>query len=59
MNDSAHRPSRPDPASQADLDRLPKPRLFRLAEMFGSWADAQAKHFAAGGVFDGMVRAGR
>ncbi|WP_375459552.1 sulfate ABC transporter substrate-binding protein [uncultured Enterovirga sp.] len=54
-----YRPFRPDEASKADLDRLPKLRLFRLDEMFGSWTEAQQKHFAAGGIFDGFARAGR
>ena len=54
-----YRPARPDESTRADLDRLAKKKLFRLDEVFGNWTEAQAKHFAAGGVFDGFARAGR
>jgi sulfate/thiosulfate-binding protein len=54
-----YRPFKPEAASKEALDRLPKLRLFRLDEVFGSWAKAQQTHFAAGGVFDSFARAGR
>ena len=54
-----YRPVRPDDSMKADLDRLPNLKTFRLEEVFGSWTEAQAKHFAAGGIFDGFARAGR
>ncbi|NNM70809.1 sulfate ABC transporter substrate-binding protein [Enterovirga aerilata] len=54
-----YRPSKPEHARREDLDRLPQVKLFRLEEVFGSWKDAQAKHFGAGGIYDGFARAGR
>ncbi|MDB5513076.1 MAG: sbp [Enterovirga sp.] len=54
-----YRPFRPEAARKEDLDRLPQLKLFRLEEVFGSWRDAQAKHFGAGGVYDGFARTGR
>jgi len=33
-------------------DRFPKVEMFTLSEMFGSWDDAQRKHFSDGGTFD-------
>ena len=47
-----YRPSKPEFADKADLDRFPKLTLFRIDEVFGSWKKAQAEHFADGGVFD-------
>lgn len=47
-----YRPSKPEFADKADLDRLPKLPLFKLDEVFGSWPQATATHFADGGVFD-------
>ena len=42
-----------DPAIAAKFKgQFPEIRLFTLAELFGSWKEAQAKHFADGGVFD-------
>jgi len=32
--------------------RFPSIELFTIAELFGGWKEAQAKHFADGGVFD-------
>ncbi|WP_293374381.1 sulfate ABC transporter substrate-binding protein [Nevskia sp.] len=46
------RPSKPELADPADLARFPKIALFRLDEVFGSWAQAQKTHFADGGQFD-------
>ena len=54
-----YRPTKPEAAAPEDLARLPKMNLFRLSELFGSWPEAQARHFAAGGVFDSFARAGR
>ncbi|MDB5591701.1 sulfate ABC transporter substrate-binding protein [Enterovirga sp.] len=54
-----YRPSRPDETSRAELERLPKLDLFRLEDVFGSWTEAQAKHFGPGGVFDSFARTGR
>ncbi len=45
------RPS--DPAVLArHADRFPNIPLFSVAEVFGSWAEAQKVHFADGGIFD-------
>ncbi|MBN2105701.1 sulfate ABC transporter substrate-binding protein [bacterium] len=33
-------------------DQFPKVRLFNIREVFGSWTDAQKKHFSDGGIFD-------
>jgi sulfate/thiosulfate-binding protein len=54
-----YRPFKPESARKEDLDRLPQVKLFRLDEVFGSWKDAQAKHFGAGGIFDSFAKAGR
>lgn len=54
-----YRPSRPEGVAKADLDRLPKVRLFTIDEVFGGWAKAQKAHFEDGGVFDAIVKANR
>jgi sulfate/thiosulfate transport system substrate-binding protein len=46
------RPYQPESADPKDLARFPKIELFKLNDVFGSWAQAQATHFADGGVFD-------
>ncbi len=47
-----YRPSKPEFADKADLARLPNFPLFKLDDVFGSWPNASATHFADGGVFD-------
>jgi sulfate transport system substrate-binding protein len=47
-----YRPIKPELADQADLARFPSIQLFKINDVFGSWAKAQAEHFADGGVFD-------
>jgi sulfate transport system substrate-binding protein len=47
-----YRPSKPEFVDQALLDKLPEIELFKLNDVFGSWKEVQAKHFADGGVFD-------
>jgi sulfate/thiosulfate transport system substrate-binding protein len=47
-----YRPSEPQYADDTDLKRFPEITLFRVDEVFGSWAEAQAKHFSDGGTFD-------
>lgn len=47
-----YRPIKPELADKADVDRLPKLPLFTLNEVFGSWPQASAAHFADGGIFD-------
>lgn len=46
------RPYQPESADPKDLARFPKIELFKLNDVFGSWAKAQTTHFADGGVFD-------
>ncbi len=47
-----YRPIKPEYADKADVDRLPKFPLFTLDEVFGSWPQASAAHFADGAIFD-------
>jgi sulfate transport system substrate-binding protein len=47
-----YRPRYPHYADPADIARFPKVELVTIDQVFGSWAQAQAKHFAEGGVFD-------
>jgi len=47
-----YRPVKPELADKADVDRLPKFPLFKLDDVFGSWPQATAAHFADGGIFD-------
>jgi sulfate/thiosulfate-binding protein len=46
-----YRPRDPTVAAKY-ASQFPTLRLFTIAEVFGSWADAQRVHFADGGVFD-------
>ncbi|MCP8938402.1 sulfate ABC transporter substrate-binding protein [Alsobacter sp. SYSU M60028] len=52
-----YRPFKPEAADKADLDRLPKIRLFTLASVFGDWTKAQSVHFSDGGEFDRIQQA--
>ena len=54
-----YRPSKPEAADPAVLARLPKLKLFTLADKFGGWPQVQQTHFGAGGVFDSFAKAGR
>ena len=47
-----YRPRHPQHADPADIARFPKVELVTIDGVFGSWAAAQKKHFADGGVFD-------
>ena len=47
-----YRPRHPQYADPADIARFPKVELVTIEGVFGSWAKAQATHFAEGGVFD-------
>jgi sulfate/thiosulfate-binding protein len=51
-----YRPAKPEAVEKALLAKLATVKLFRLSDKFGSWKEAQAKHFAAGGVYDGFAR---
>ena len=52
-----YRPSLPAVAEKY-ADKFPKLRLFSIQEKFGGWKDAQAKHFADGGIFDQIYAGG-
>ena len=45
------RPTAPDALAAAG-DTFSKVELFKLTDLFGSWAEAQAKHFDDSGTFD-------
>lgn len=47
-----YRPSLPEHADPADLERFPKVELFTIDQIFGGWQRAQKTHFDDGGVFD-------
>jgi sulfate/thiosulfate transport system substrate-binding protein len=38
---------------------FPEVKLFTIEDMFGSWREAHAKHFADGGVFDAIFQPGK
>jgi sulfate/thiosulfate-binding protein len=50
-----YRPVDPEHAAQADVARFPKIELFGI-DRFGGWTEAQATHFADGGVFDQIYK---
>jgi sulfate transport system substrate-binding protein len=49
-----YRPSKPELVDEAVLEQFPKVELFGVNEVFGSWKEAQTKHFNDGGVFDAI-----
>jgi sulfate transport system substrate-binding protein len=49
-----YRPSKPQLVDATLLKQFPKIELFSVAEVFGSWTEAQAKHFNDGGIFDAI-----
>ena len=49
-----YRPRHPELARPDDVARLPELETFTVREVFGSWAAAQATHFADGGIFDAI-----
>ncbi|MGV8960879.1 MAG: sulfate ABC transporter substrate-binding protein [Stenotrophomonas sp.] len=53
-----YRPRHPEHADRADIARFPPVRQVTIRQAFGSWARAQAEHFADGGVFD-QIQAGK
>jgi sulfate/thiosulfate-binding protein len=52
------RPSDPELLAKY-ASKYPSIPLFTIAEKFGSWKEANAKHFAEGGVFDQIYKPGR
>jgi sulfate transport system substrate-binding protein len=53
-----YRPTHPD-VRKKYADRLPAIELFTVTAVAGSWAEAQKKFFAEGGVFDQIYQPGR
>ncbi|HEX2477583.1 MAG TPA: sulfate ABC transporter substrate-binding protein, partial [Lacipirellulaceae bacterium] len=49
-----YRPSKPELVDEAVLKQFPQVELFGVNEVFGSWKEAQSKHFNDGGVFDAI-----
>ncbi len=47
-----YRPRHPELANADDVARFPQIETFTIRDVFGSWAEAQAKHFNDGGIFD-------
>ena len=47
-----YRPVAPEHADPADLERFPEVELITIDDVFGSWQEAQSRHFADGGIFD-------
>jgi sulfate/thiosulfate transport system substrate-binding protein len=47
-----YRPTAPEHADPADLERFPEVELITIDEVFGGWQEAQRLHFADGGIFD-------
>lgn len=52
-----YRPSEPEYVDKEVLEQFPKVELFSVADIFGSWKEAQAKHFAEGAIFDSIYTA--
>jgi sulfate transport system substrate-binding protein len=53
-----YRPAAPELADPADLARFADVRRVKVEDVFGSWGDIQATHFADGGVFDQIYKPG-
>lgn len=53
-----YRPVHPEHADPADMKRFPAVNLIALSDVFGSWDEAQKKHFLDGGVFDQIYTQG-
>ncbi|HET6467150.1 MAG TPA: sulfate ABC transporter substrate-binding protein [Geminicoccaceae bacterium] len=51
-----YRPVAPEHAAAEDIARFPELALFTIDEKFGGWAQAQATHFADGGIFDQIFK---
>jgi ABC-type sulfate transport system substrate-binding protein len=49
-----YRPSEPKFVDPAVMKQFPELKLFTVKEVFGSWREAQEKHFKEGGVFDSI-----
>ena len=53
-----YRPAFPERVDPEALKRFPEIRRVRVEDVFGSWDEVQAVHFANGGVFDQIYRPG-
>ena len=49
-----YRPSKPQFVDAAVMKQFPEIELFSVNQVFGSWKEAQAKHFNDGGIFDAI-----
>lgn len=47
-----YRPRNKESLSPEDLKQFKEVKLFTIQEKFGSWKEAQEKHFSEGGIFD-------
>ncbi|ADV28103.1 sulfate ABC transporter, periplasmic sulfate-binding protein [Pseudoxanthomonas suwonensis 11-1] len=54
-----YRPRHPQHADPADVARFPKVQLVTIDGAFGSWAQAQKRHFSDGGEFDQILAAAK
>jgi sulfate/thiosulfate-binding protein len=54
-----YRPREPQHAAPVDLAWMPRLELVTIDAAFGGWTKAQAAHFADGGSFDQLYKAGR
>ena len=55
-----YRPNDPSAADPADLARFKQIEMVTVDDpLFGGWAQAQAKHFDAGGLFDQIYQPAR
>ncbi len=49
-----YRPNEPEYVDAEVLQQFPELKMFTVVEKFGSWAEAQKKHFDDGGTFDAI-----
>jgi sulfate transport system substrate-binding protein len=54
-----YRPSKPELVDKEVLKQFPDVTLFKIDDVFGGWKQAQAKHFADGGIFDQIYGAAK
>lgn len=49
-----YRPTKPEDVDPAVLKQFPELKLFTVKDVFGTWKEANDKHFKEGGVFDSI-----
>jgi sulfate/thiosulfate-binding protein len=54
-----YRPFKPESAAKEDMERFPDVKTTLSIADFGGWNAVQETHFADGGVFDQLLKAGR